>query len=477
MPHIRTIVAAKRVNEAKADLYLPQTAIRTLNIPAGPLTVQFGSRVGHGVVQGIRTRFHVAVGPSLVRTLLLPVGVPIRVRYLAQERRLVFGPLIGVLLSQYKTSNATNPFGIYTTFLNELASLCRIYGAIVCVFAPDDVNWDTQTIKGMVERNGTWHKQAVPLPQCIYNRLSSREAEQSDQVAALIQRFRERQIPFFNQHFLNKWQVHQALAAQPEAAAYLPRTVLYESIEELKQMLREHRTVYAKPTNGSMGKGIVRVSRQPQGYWLQQANGRISRFPNALALHRQLQKLKGSHTYLLQQSLPLIRAEQRAADFRALVQKNKTGQWGVTSLVARLGSNSVVSNVARGGSIMSAVRALHLCGPWKQGRRPTPNMLKQAALRLAAALERALPGHYAEFGIDLGVDTSGRIWLLEVNSKPSKAENTLHQPMPTDEPAQLRRPRPSVRKLMEYTAYVSGFPYTGSQSASLGTASKKRSRR
>jgi len=165
MPHIPTIIAAKQVNESEADLYLPQTAIRTLKIPAGPLAVQFGSRIGHAVVKGIRTATHSAIGPSLVRTLLLPVGVPIRIRYVAQERLLVFGPLIGVLLSRYKTDNQANPFGIYTTFLHELASLCQLRGGIVCVFAPDDVNWDSQTVRGMIAKNGTWHRQTMPLPQ------------------------------------------------------------------------------------------------------------------------------------------------------------------------------------------------------------------------------------------------------------------------------------------------------------------------
>ncbi|WP_420908718.1 YheC/YheD family protein [Brevibacillus humidisoli] len=132
-----------------------------------------------------------------------------------------------------------------------------------------------------------------------------------------------------------------------------------------------------------------------------------------------------------------------------------------------------MSNVSRGGSMMSAVRALHMCGPWKEAARPSAAMLKQAALRLARSLEKALPGHYAEFGIDLGVDTRGRIWLLEVNSKPSKAENTLQTPEGTVDPPQ-RRPRPSVRKLMEYTAYVSGFPYTGTQKRTFGLHTKKR---
>ncbi|MBO8163683.1 MAG: YheC/YheD family protein [Brevibacillus sp.] len=459
MPHIRTIVTTKQVNEAEADLTLPRTLIRSLNIPAAPLVAQFGSRVGHAVVKSGRAQVQTAIGPSLARTLLLPLGIPIRLRYVAQENRLVFGPFFGVLLSKFKSGGESPTFGVYTSFLSELVSLCQVRGGIVCVFTPDDVHWDSQTIEGMICKDGTWLRRTLPLPQCIYNRLSSREAEQSNQVAALIQRCQELGIPFFNERFLNKWHVHQVLATQSEAAAYLPHTIRYESLQELRQMLQEHRVIYAKPSNGSMGNGIVRVGRLTGGYQLQHANGRIRRYKKLSALHHAMQKLKGEKTYLLQQSLQLIGVGERPVDFRALVQKNRRGQWEVTSLVARLGQNRVVSNVARGGSMMSAVRALLVCGPWKEGTRPSAQMVKLAALKLASILDEVLPGHYAEFGIDLGVDTKGRIWLLEVNSKPSKAENTLQLPEGVIVPPR-RRPRPSVRKLMEYTAYLSGFPYT-----------------
>ncbi|GJM79743.1 hypothetical protein D3C76_1583060 [compost metagenome] len=74
--------------------------------------------------------------------------------------------------------------------------------------------------------------------------------------------------------------------------------------------------------------------------------------------------------------------------------------------------------------------------------------LKKAALDIAQSVDAQIPAHFGEFGIDLAVETSGRVWLLEVNSKPSKNDNT---------PMGEGKIRPSVKQVIEYTRYLSGF--------------------
>ncbi|MGV2806477.1 YheC/YheD family protein, partial [Clostridium perfringens] len=64
-------------------------------------------------------------------------------------------------------------------------------------------------------------------------------------------------------------------------------------------------------------------------------------------------------------------------------------------------------------------------------------------------LEAAIPYHFGELGIDLAIDTTGRIWLLEVNSKPSKGENA---PLNADS-----KVRPSAVRLVQYCQYLTGF--------------------
>lgn len=459
MSYVRTMIKAVDSNEEECGVYLPSKIIRDLKIPAVSLTIAFGNHQTQAMIgkreQGASTQ----MTASLLQTLRLPTGTPILMRYDAAEQRLVFGPYIGVLLSKLNPANSHHPFAAITTFLDEVADIFQKQGGVVSVFTPNDIYWDSHTVRAMIRKGKVWRMHTLPLPQSIYNRLPTRQYEQKETVGETIQRFKDFHIPFFNEKFLNKWHVHEALAGNPAMQAYLPKTIRMFGAYDLKQMLSEHKMVYVKPTSGSMGKGIYRVFQSSNGYQLQYAtmNGSVTRTHKEFSpLYQSLKKRIQGKSYLIQQGIALIGINRRPADFRVLVQKNGQGEWAVTSLVARVGQNSIVSNVARGGMMTSAEQALQISGPWQASVRPTPQSLKYAALEISRELEKTINGHYAELGIDLGVDVTGRIWLLEVNSKPSKSDNTVQRPE-GEEVSATRKIRPSVRRLYDYSAFLAGF--------------------
>ncbi len=456
MSYVPTIVQAVEPNEEQIDLCLSRQHMQKLNLTPCTLTIQFGSQTVQARVSGMEQARRSMIRPSLARALHLPTGVPLLVRYEANQQRLVFGPYLGILVSAYNAQFPTNPFGAFTPFFNEVADTCRQRGGIVCAFRLKDVNWSTRTLRGLVRRHGAWRLATLPLPQCIYNRLVDRQRERSEAVGAWIQRCKENQIPLFNERFLNKWHVHTALEKEPEAASHLPKTMRYHGHQDLQSMLSEFRTLYAKPINGSMGRGIYRIRRTEAGVQLTNVGAGTRHFSSIMSLHQYLQKRTRNTSYLLQQGLHLIGIQQRPTDFRVLVQKNRQGEWSVTSMVARVGQNRIVSNIARGGSMITPMHALRVCGPWLSSIRPSAQTLSSVALKLARHLEKSIAGHYAELGIDLGVDVNGRVWLLEVNSKPSKQANTV--PVPAGAEAPPRRIRPSVIRLHDYATYLSGYP-------------------
>jgi hypothetical protein len=455
MSYVPTIVQAF-VPKSEVDLYLPQAQMRKWNLSAPALTVQFGSKTVRARVRSMEQSRRIQISSTLAQSLHLPTGVPLLASYQANQQSLVFGPYLGILVSTYHAQYPQSPFGPLTLFFNEVADICRKRGGIICAFRLQDVNWDAGIVRGLMRRGGVWRQTVLPLPQCIYNRLVSRQRERSEQMAAWVERCKDANIPFFNEHFLNKWHVHSALENQTAAANHLPDMVRYQSQEDLAQMLAQHRILYAKPANGSMGRGIIRLRWGQEGYQVARPGGSRKTFSSLNGLHHYLHKQTKGKNYLLQQGLPLIGIQNRPIDFRVLVQKNRKGEWSVTSMVARLGQNQIVSNISRGGSMLTPLQALRICGPWAGASRPSPQTLKAVALKLSMLLEESLPGHYAEFGIDLGVDVRGQVWLLEVNSKPSKAANTIPLPEGVEEPP--RRTRPSVVRMIDYASYLCGFP-------------------
>jgi glutathione synthase/RimK-type ligase-like ATP-grasp enzyme len=113
------------------------------------------------------------------------------------------------------------------------------------------------------------------------------------------------------------------------------------------------------------------------------------------------------------------------------------------------GSQQFVSNLARGGSLSTVSVAVAKCNmSTSVSRLDSAKRLRLAALQIAQGIDTHIPAHFGELGIDLALDTGGKVWLLEVNSKPSKNDNT---------PLNEGKIRPSVRMMIQYARHVSGF--------------------
>jgi predicted ATP-grasp superfamily ATP-dependent carboligase len=76
-------------------------------------------------------------------------------------------------------------------------------------------------------------------------------------------------------------------------------------------------------------------------------------------------------------------------------------------------------------------------------------MMKELAVETASIISQKCDGLIGELGIDIGVDENGKLWIIEVNSKPSKNFEDSD-----------KRIRPSAKALIEYAAALSfsGIP-------------------
>ncbi|MGI2295448.1 YheC/YheD family protein [Paenibacillus sp. GXUN7292] len=375
-------------------------------------------------------------------------------KYTAHNTTLELGPLIGILVSREYPDTPDNPFGAITQFCMEAAEACRLQGGQVFFFTPNQLNHEVSYVQGWTYNGGSWRKHPMPLPHVIYNRLTTRKLENLPSVQKFLQNaVQHHNTAVFNEKFLNKTEVFSALSSNRSVNRYLPESKPLKSLATLKNMSSKYNTLFIKPVTGSMGRGIIRISHDQQtSYHAQHATSSGSRkqqFNSLQKLYANLFSKKRSR-YQVQQGLQLIEIQKRPVDFRALVQKNKLGEWSVTSVVARIAGNQhFVSNLARGGTLCKVEEAIsrsNMLG--RSSGYEIASRLRQAALLIAQGIEDGIEGHFGELGIDFALDRSGRIWLLEVNSKPSKNDNT---------PWQEGKIRPSVKKLLAYSKYLSKF--------------------
>jgi glutathione synthase/RimK-type ligase-like ATP-grasp enzyme len=214
-------------------------------------------------------------------------------------------------------------------------------------------------------------------------------------------------------------------------------------------MLEKHHILFIKPINGALGKGIYRLKKTSQGISSQYStiSGQMHRHFNKLSeLYTWLNKRLTKQNFVLQEGISILSYRGRAIDFRALMQKNSNGVWSATSTVARIGPvNRFVSNVARGGGMSAVLPILRRC------RVSQPSLKRSSLLatakKICEEIDKSLAGDFGELGVDLAMNKAGRIYLLEVNSKPSKNDKSIGS-------LSQNKGRPSAHRLLDYAGYL-----------------------
>lgn len=436
-------------------LMLGETWVKQLKLPSQKLfTLRFGSEQRLITLQTVPRYDGMRISAVLARKFALENGQFLQVTYQASSETLILGPFIGVLISRDYPHAPEKPFGQITLFCKELAEACQAQGAMACVFTPEHLESSFSPLTAWVYHNRSWKKTQVPIPQIINNRLTTRKSENKACVQQFMHEVKTKHNgAIFNEKFLDKTEVFDALKKDASLGRFLPESHALRNYATLKSMCAKYAVVFLKPARGSLGKGIIRITKLNDHNYqtlVTTVNGTKRQHYTRLAkLFSTISGKLSNNRYQIQQGLSLMENSGRPVDFRALVQKNATGKWTLTSIVARTASNQqFVSNLARGGTLSTVKDAMIRSNLTANAKQDMYSKLKQASLQIAQGIDTQIPAHFGELGIDLAVDQSGRIWLLEVNSKPSKNDNT---------PLHDNKTRPSVRKMIEYAKYLAGF--------------------
>lgn len=299
-------------------------------------------------------------------------------------------------------------------------------GATVFLFSPDDVFESNRQVRGFVlARDGSWTSKMFAWPDIVIDRYRYYPKPKHKNYLS----FRKRSLFFYaNSRFSSKWNVYQVLAQDEQMRKWLPETAEY-SRENLLSLINKHPVVYLKPNNGTGGRSIVSIKQVNGTFHLLGRSKHNSRKVIAqLSGNDQLvnwvekwienEKLDNEF-FLVQQGLELNLVPNRTVDTRLLIQKDEFGEWKITGLGVRVGGEkSSTSNLHGGGK---AVDVLTFLTP-RFGTPQTKTILLECR-NLAYRLVEVVENHYGrmiEFGLDIGIDVNGRVWLIEQNPKPGR---------------------------------------------------------
>ncbi|WP_232698852.1 YheC/YheD family endospore coat-associated protein [Brevibacillus daliensis] len=343
-----------------------------------------------------------------------------RIRWKITDDTLHLTPLIGILTSGEGASFKGNR----ENFI-DICKMGQKKGALVFVFTPDGVNWDTKEINGHLyhSKKEEWFSHTFPFPHVVYNRIPTRKVETKPYMQELVERFsRLENVTLYNQKFFDKHDLFTELQNQNNVASFLPQTQKLDTLSTLKNFSKSHSLLYLKPVLGRAGKGIMQVEKV-KGNWLlrrvERKKAPTETYSTLKKLWEQIKPLLDNTPYIIQQGIRLASYQNRIFDIRVLVQKNGSGCFGVTGMgIRQAGEDSITTHVPRGGAILLLDEVLPALFGEDEATR-LKNELRNTALLFAMALEKS-KGVLGEMSMDLGVTPDGAIYFFEANAKPEK---------------------------------------------------------
>ncbi|MFT9848329.1 YheC/YheD family endospore coat-associated protein [Aneurinibacillus sp. REN35] len=326
-------------------------------------------------------------------------------------------PLIGVLTHRNKDFIAGK------NYLTRLAIVAAAYHCQLVAYSPIDIDESLGIVRGFSYniKEKIWRRTKTRLPDIVYDRFSNMTPDIFKKYAAYRSASR---LTYLNNRFAHKWNAHRFFHRNPELVPYLPDTALMQS-GALQRMTRKHPTLYMKPVNGSGGKGIMRIrrtgntfemiGRDRSGCIIRNKIGSLSAAERFLTLWCQ----KQGRTFIIQQGLDLTLLPGSICDSRILVQKDEEEKWNVTGMVGKKSPEAFVTSNLQSGGHAIPLEELLACHFSAHNTEEIMKEIKNVSLLLPRYIESKF-GHFIEFGIDIGIDTKGRIWIIEVNTKPNR---------------------------------------------------------
>lgn len=313
------------------------------------------------------------------------------------------GPLIGILAEREEKKKIIGNKQLFKKLQREILVL----GGLTVVFSPEDIGEKVEGLLYLPSKNW-WINVVIPFPHIIYNRIPSRKGEQSKKYVHAKETLTKKGCSLFNPCFINKYELYSILKRDEWLNHVLPDTILIKKASVLKKFIDKHVSLYMKPADSAMGKGIFKLSKDVDDSILLENYNKRVRFQNFDAFWKKLHVALATKEYIAQKEIAPLLFEGRRFDFRVLVHYSGNG-YEITGIgVRQSGNQSITTHVPKGGRLL----------PSRKMIRPKDELfIEEVARRCGELLSKKL-GFFGEFSIDAGITSEGKYVIYEVNSKP-----------------------------------------------------------
>jgi len=265
-----------------------------------------------------------------------------------------------------------------------------------------------------------WLPGSFPIPDILYLRGGIKE--KYAHIFAELYGMVNKRGHVINHPRFNKWELYQVLNKDPVIKDFLPATREVNRPEDIKDMLEKYGVIYLKSYLGRKGHYTLRVEALPGScyrYSYQKKNMlstyEVSSFQS---LFNAVEGFFHGKSFLVQQSIDLIKHKNRLVDMRAELQRNGNGQLEIVGICVRLGMNGSPITTHSNAFKFEDFFLTKMHWP-KEKIEALIDTIQSFLFRIYEYIERHY-GKYVEIGIDFAVDNNEIIWLIEANSQSTK---------------------------------------------------------
>jgi hypothetical protein len=379
----------------------------SINIKAGSKTIKVNL-----VLVSDLSKDEVKISVDVLKYLSIPSNRLYQIK--TDKENIIIGPVIGLLMAK-ETSKLTEKKLDSQLIYTELY---ESFKGLLYVFSFEGIDFKRSLIEGYYyetnyeDSKGYWRRGVFPFPNAIYNRilLSNFKAKKLKEAVGnkVFNSFRFNKLDFFNMS-TNCEKVRK----------HIPETRLFSSMEDIDEMLQSYNSIYLKPINGTLAKGLIKVSKAGENYLF-----RINENPDAVEISDKkiainyFNRIKYDKQYLIQQGINTLNFEGRHTDFRIIIQKNENMKWKCTAIVARLGKEEgICSNFVDSGYVLSFEEVF---SRFSELNNEDILAKKNEVIKICTETCEMIDDtgeNYGDFGIDVAIDKDYDVWIIEVNSR------------------------------------------------------------
>jgi hypothetical protein len=266
-----------------------------------------------------------------------------------------------------------------------------------------------KSASGFTYRKKTYKLERLPIPAVTHNRVITFSSEENRKLKQLSQT----SFLFNRQNRYDKYKIYKLIYQNPTLRAYLPVSMVFTQAQ-LQSAMKNYSSLYIKPTNSSVGEGIMKLKKHKSGKWLFYWKKGSPKLLSSKKAVSTITRYVGKMRYMIQEAIPVATYEGRPYDLRVTVQRGSAGSWQLIGMIGRIAATGRhVTNVAKGGKVKKVKELFQASGFEPEQMEAA---IREASLQIMSYLSEKLT-HLADVGLDIGVDRQGAIQLIEINGR------------------------------------------------------------